>query len=284
MNANAKSGGNYVLGHSNDELKRLIEQARFLGDLTEDMLCAAGIGVGMRVLDAGCGPGDVSFLAARLVGPTGRVIGIDKSPDAVQLAKRRAASAGVKNVTFLSGDLSQSTLAEPVDAVVGRLVLMYFADPAVVLRRLARFVRPGGVIAFHEFDLDGAKSEPPCELYEVTLQRVRRTFQRAGVEQRMGLKLPRVFEEAGLPPPHLMLHGRAEFGPESAAYEQLSGIVRTVLPLIERTGVATAAEVDVETLTVRLRAEAVARKATLVAPIFIGAWTRVSNAGGGTTR
>jgi hypothetical protein len=61
----------YILGHDRDELDRLIYQARFFGGLTEEVLRRAGLAPGMRVLDVGCGTGDVSFLAARLVGPTG---------------------------------------------------------------------------------------------------------------------------------------------------------------------------------------------------------------------
>ncbi|MEO7156385.1 MAG: hypothetical protein ABI039_02415, partial [Vicinamibacterales bacterium] len=59
----------YVLGHAADELDRLIKQAAFFGDLTEHTLKLAGLAPGMRVLDLGCGAGDVSFLAASLVGP-----------------------------------------------------------------------------------------------------------------------------------------------------------------------------------------------------------------------
>jgi SAM-dependent methyltransferase len=264
----------YPLGHSQDELQRLIDQARFFGELTGELLRAAGIGPGMRVLDAGCGPGDVTFLAARLVGPHGSVVGVDRSPEAIQLAKWRASAAQLHNVTFLTQDVAQAPLPELFDAVVGRLVLMYFADPAVVLRRLAACVEPGGVVAFHEFDLDGARSEPPCDLFEATLRRLRLAFQRAGVEQRAGLKLPRIFAEAGLPAPRLILHGRAEYGPGSEVYDQLSGILRTMLPILERTGVATGEELAVDTLAQRLRDEAVARRATLVAPIFVGAWVR----------
>lgn len=77
----------YVLGHSSAELQRLIDQSRFFGDLTAQVLRQAGLGRGMRVLDVGCGAGDVSFLAASIVGPTGEVIGIDRSPNSA-LARR----------------------------------------------------------------------------------------------------------------------------------------------------------------------------------------------------
>jgi SAM-dependent methyltransferase len=70
----------YILGHDRDELDRLIDQARFFGDLTEEVLRRAGVEPGMRVLDVGCGTGDVLFLATRLVGPTGAVLGVDRSP------------------------------------------------------------------------------------------------------------------------------------------------------------------------------------------------------------
>ncbi|MFL6647285.1 MAG: hypothetical protein ACJ8KO_04925 [Sulfurifustaceae bacterium] len=67
-----------------------------------------------------------------------------------------------------------------------------------------------------------------------------------------------------------MLHGRAEHGPNSQVYDQLAGVVRSLLPVMERTGVARADTIDIDTLSSRLREEALARGATLVAPIFVG--------------
>ena len=69
---------NYVLGNSTHEQDRLKLQARFLERWTEQFMLSAGIEPGMRVLDPGCGMGDVSLLAARLVGETGTVTGIDR--------------------------------------------------------------------------------------------------------------------------------------------------------------------------------------------------------------
>lgn len=264
----------YALGHSDAELNRLIDQARFFGDLTEQVLTMAGIEPGMRVLDVGCGTGDVSFLVASMVGPSGSVVGVDKSPEAVARATERAAAAGVANARFLTGDLADLTLDEPVDAVVGRLVLMYLADPAVVVRRLAGFVKPGGVVAFHEFDVEGARSQPSCPLFEATVQRIKETFVRAGCDIRAGLRLGGIFEEAGLPTPRMILGARVEHGADSQMYEQVTGVTRSLLPLMERTGVATPEEVDIDTLAGRLRDEAVGRDATIVSPSFIGAWAR----------
>lgn len=263
-----------ILTQSNSEFDRLIEQDRFFGGLTEQVFRSAGLEPGMRVLDIGCGVGDVSFRAAKLVGPEGEVIGVDKSPQATALAAQRAAAAGLTNVHFITADLMELTLDEPVDALVGRLVLMYFSDPAVLLRKLAQFVRPGGVIAFHELDATASKVIPSSELVETTISRINETLSRGGADVQMGLKLPQTFVEAGLPKPELSQSARLAYGADMAAFGQISGLTRTLLPLMERIGIATAAEVDIDTLADRLCEEVVRNNATVVAPPFVGAWTR----------
>jgi 2-polyprenyl-3-methyl-5-hydroxy-6-metoxy-1,4-benzoquinol methylase len=264
----------YILGHDGDELDRLIDQARFFGDLTDEVLGRAGIGPGMRVLDVGCGAGDVSFLAARRVGPTGTVLGVDRAPEAVEVAERRAREAGLTNVSFAVHDLSDLTLTGPVDALIGRLVLMYLRDPAAALRRLLDDVKPGGVVAFQEMDMGTATCEPDCPLFATTGERIIQTFVRAGLDHRTGLKLARIYRNAGLPAPQTLQGARVESGPDSPVYAWLAQTTRTLLPLMERTGVASAAEVGVDTLEARLREAVVAADATVVPPPLIGAWTR----------
>jgi ubiquinone/menaquinone biosynthesis C-methylase UbiE len=269
-----------ILTHTDNELQRLIEQASFFGDLTEHVFRLAGLAPGMRVLDIGCGTGDVSFLAAALVGVAGEVIGVDKSPQAVALANQRAAAAGLANVRFITADLNEFVLDKPVDAIIGRLVLMYFSDPAVLLRRLCRFVRPGGLVVFHELDSTAAKALPRCELFETVGSRINQTFIRAGADVQTGLKLAQIFLEAGLPRPEMLQAARLGNGPDSPAYKQIAEIARTLLPLMERVGVATADEMDIDTLAERLREEMVTNNATLVAPPLIGAWAKTVQAPG----
>jgi len=263
------------LGHEVGELERIISTGRYLGDLTEHVLRLAGIDRGMRVLDVGCGPGDVTFLAAKLVGIEGTVIGVDRSEEAVGRARERAAAAGLTNVQFLARDLAEVTLDEPVDALIGRLVLQYATDPASVLRHLTTLVRPNGVVAFQESDMDdGPNSEPVCPTYEAAIQRIKRTFIGLGTDPRTGLRLGRIFEQAGLPAPQMIRHSRMEHGPNSPLFDLLAQNTRQMLPLMQRAGVATAEEVDIDTLSERMRAEAVAVDATLTASGLIGAWTR----------
>jgi ubiquinone/menaquinone biosynthesis C-methylase UbiE len=112
--------GRYVLGHSYGELDRLVFQARLIEPITRRFFATAGIARGMRVLDIGSGVGDVAFLAAELVGDAGEVIGVDRAPAALEVARRRADSLAASNVTFLDGDPAEVMFDRPFDAIVGR--------------------------------------------------------------------------------------------------------------------------------------------------------------------
>jgi SAM-dependent methyltransferase len=267
-----RAPNDYALGHNHEELQRLIGQGRFFGELTEEVLRAAGIGQGLRVLDVGCGAGDVSFLAAALVGPGGSVVGVDRSSEAVALAKRRAVDVGLRNVSFVTQDLQELGTDARFDAVIGRLVLMYFPEPEVVLRRLLELLVPGGVVAFHEFDVHGATSEPQVPLLASSIARVCAALRCAGANPRMGLRLSQTFQQAHLPAPRMIAHARIGTGADAAIFQQLAGITRTLLPVMEKHGIASAAEIDVDTLAVRLQQAVQEADATVVAPLFIGAW------------
>jgi len=216
----------------------------------------------------------VSFLVARLVGPKGAVLGVDRSADAVAIAEQRAQSAGLHNVTFVARDLQALRVGYEFDAVVGRLVLMYFADPVAMLRRVIDCVRPGGLVAFHEMDIESATSEPAVPLVQLSIRRIIETFRRARANPRMGLMLPQVFRRAGLGIPRTILHGRLGEADDHATCEQLAAVTRSLLDPMQQLGVATEDEVQIETLADRLREAATKADATIVPPLFVGAWSR----------
>jgi len=274
MEQDRPPGNDYALGHAQPELDRLVFQGRFIGDLTGHVLRSAGLKPGMHVLDVGCGAGGVSFLARSIVGPAGAVTGVDRSPEAIAAAQQRAHEAQLSNVQFIASDLDALTNHPPVDALIGRLVLMYFPQPAVVLRKLLAFVKPGGLVTFQELDATAIAAEPMCDEFWAAGQRINQAFTRAGIELRAGLKLPAIYQEAGLPAPQTLQMARVEHGPEAQGYAWIEQLTRTLLPLMQKTGVATPEEVMVDTLAARIREEAVAKKAVLVLPPLIGAWAR----------
>jgi ubiquinone/menaquinone biosynthesis C-methylase UbiE len=138
----------YALGSTDAEHERLMRQAARLAQSTERFFRDAGIGLGQRILDIGSGVGDVAMLAARLVGPSGEVIGIERDMRSIARARARVAEAGLRNVSFMQSDVNQISGDKPFDAAVGRLILMYLPDPVAVLRSLHKLLCPGGVFSF----------------------------------------------------------------------------------------------------------------------------------------
>ena len=266
----------YALGHSTQELERLSAQAQVLDPLTRQFFREAGIEPGMRVLDVGTGTGDVAFLTADLVGTTGEVIGIDKASAALAVARARAEARSLHNVSFREGDPTEMTFDRAFDAVVGRLILMYYADPAAALRKLAGHLQPGGMLAFQEGDWEGVRSFPPSPTYDRCCQLFVETFRLLGTETRMGIKLHSAFLAAGLPAPSMRLHAIIGGSAGGSGWLQVvAELIRTLLPEMERLGVVTPAEVGIETLAHRLRAKLAASGGAIVAPSVIGAWSSV---------
>jgi len=196
---------NYVLGHSDRELERLAIQARLIEPITRRFFLAAGIETGMRVLDVGSGVGDVAFLAAELVGETGLVVGVDRAPAPLAVARGRAQSTSRANVSFIDGDPAEMTFDDPFDAIVGRYVLLFQPDPAAMLRGLLRHLRPGGVVVFHEPEWARAHSAPTVASWDRCCQLVIDGFTAGGADTEMGAKLPAVYAAAGLPAPTLAM-------------------------------------------------------------------------------
>lgn len=99
---------------------------------------------GDRVLDIGCGFGDAAQEIARLVGPDGRVVGVDVSVPFVEAATREARASGIENAEFLAGDVQVMELAGPFDYAFSRMGVMFFANPVAALRNVRGALAPGG--------------------------------------------------------------------------------------------------------------------------------------------
>jgi SAM-dependent methyltransferase len=266
----------YALGHSGHELQRLSTQARLIDPITRGFFLEAGIVPGMRVLDVGSGAGDVAILLAELVGSGGMVVGADTSADALAVARRRVSELTLTNVSFLEGDPSSMAFDRPFDAVAGRYVLQFMPDPATALAMLAARVRPGGLLVFHELDWKGARSFPSASLYDRCCALCAETISRLGAETSMGMLLHTTFIRAGLGPPKMRLAAVVGSGPEDLDRLHLvTDLVRTLLPDMERLGVAEPGEIDIDTLSERVLDEVVSLSSTVVGRSEIGAWSQV---------
>lgn len=269
----AQSPASYALGHSQHELARLSRQGQAFLPFTRQLFEQAGIGPGMRVLDVGCGAGDVSFLAAELVGPRGEVLGMDQASAAIEWASACAASLKFHNVRFLQGDPVLMQFEPPFDAVVGRFVLMYYLDPVEAVRKLASQVRPGGLLVFQEFDMENFRAQPAAPTLERAAEWIKQTFRATGARIQAGMELYSAFLAAQLPAPSLRLDAIIGGG-EDFPCELIAEGIRSLLPVMEAHGIASAGEVGLPTLLERIREEIVAANGVVVSPAVIGAWCR----------
>jgi 2-polyprenyl-3-methyl-5-hydroxy-6-metoxy-1,4-benzoquinol methylase len=261
----------YIMGRTTAETRRLEIQAEMYAPHTEHLLRMAGIAAGMRVLDLGCGLGDVTMQAARLVGPTGQVIGVDTNPEMVTAARQRAKESGVDNVTFVQAEIPDIPVEGLVDAVVGRLILMHLKEPAAAVRSLRTMVRPGGIISFQEADVTYATSTRAAPLAARSMAWCDDAARLAGSAV-CGRELGPILRDAGLDVAGMAVATPATADPESPDLLFCAATVASLLPLIVASGVATEAEVEIDTLLGRLRAEARETRSVTYAPELIGAW------------
>lgn len=261
----------YVLNRSAAETARLQLQADVLAPHSAHLFRLAGITPGMRVLDIGSGAGDVSMLLADLVGPTGSVTGVDIDAGVLAVARERAAAAGLANVSFLNTDVAGLRLDEPVDALVGRLILVHLDEPAATVRNVSRLVRPGGLVSFQDINVSRCRAVPATPLIAQSLGWIVDAVRAAGRNADIGDQVPAVLRDAGL-----SVRGAGAVGSagtaDSVMPDYLAETVRSFLPLILTHGVATESEVDIETMADRIAREMKEAGSTFWPPELVGAW------------
>ncbi|MCE2414964.1 methyltransferase domain-containing protein [Candidatus Poribacteria bacterium] len=263
----------YTLGRTSHETTRLIEQSRIYGESTRRLCKRAGITEGMRVLEIGSGAGDVALTLAELVGPTGQVVGVDVNASILDTARQRATEAGMRNVEFIAGDARLLTFATQFDAIVGRFVLMYMADPRNAFAQLITHLKPGGIAAFQEpeYTLYPAFLHHDTPLMNQLIRWILDVFEHSGAHLDMGIGLYRAFVDAGLPPPTMHLESPIGAAKTWAGYRYMATIFQSLFPLLEKYGLATAEQVDVDTLATRLREEVLASQRPFFLPLHVTA-------------
>jgi SAM-dependent methyltransferase len=266
----------YALGHTDRERHRLTVQGKLINPLTERFLQRAGLSRGMRVLDVGCSVGEVSLIIATLVGPTGYVHGVDVDEMALTIARQRCRESGYDNVRFETRDLTELSPLEPYDAVIGRHILIHLADPLAALRKAVAFVRPGGLVAFQEVDfcIKPPSAYPPMPLMAVWEDLWARGTRLAFRRPDIGSQLFLLMQEAGLPPPECHMECVMGGGPDSLIYEWFVETWRSAWPRMATLGLKAPTDLRIETLTERVRAEALEHRGVLISSPMIGAFAR----------
>ncbi|HEY4282790.1 MAG TPA: class I SAM-dependent methyltransferase [Chthoniobacterales bacterium] len=268
----SRRSANYPLGHTDAEHDRLIRQAACIAPITERFFREAGIGPGQRVLELGSGVGDVAMLVARLVGPSGEVVAIERDPKSIAKASARVTEAGFHNVTFNESNVNEILAEEPFDAALGRFILMYLPDPVATLRSISQVVRPGGVLVFQE----------PCwvpvlahlaslPLWFATVSLIDKAM-RGSANHDMGTDLYNTFVEAGLPAPTMRME--VPMGKELYLAQWYFDTLCSLLPQAERLHLPIESLGSLDNLVQRLQAEVAESKNVACWFASVGAWCR----------
>lgn len=269
-------GRGYLFGNTTSEVRRITLQAEVLAPATSELLERAGLVAGMRVLDVGCGAGDVALLARHVVGPTGSVLGIDDDARIVNVASQRARSAGLVNVEFRQLAGEQITTAGEFDLVIIRWVLHHQNGPLPMLTAAAGAVRPGGVLAVDE---PGARpkqlSTPPVELYDDIFTTVCEVLRHEAPSWDVGYRLASLFAEAGLPEPSLFTRTPTGTGKRCPFPELALTAFSEVLPIIEQRRLWRHGSLPDGSALRRMQEAAVAVRSQLIYQDQICAWVRL---------
>jgi SAM-dependent methyltransferase len=189
----------YVLGYRQAEQERLQLQARELAPESSWLFDQIGVPHGARVVELGCGPHGCLELLAERVGPSGSVVGVERSADAVALARKLLAERGLRNVELLERDARSTGLPrESFDLATARLVLVNIPQPEQIVAELTALVRPRGWVALHEADYVSHVCDPPLPAWTSLVELLESYSRQNGIDPFIGRKLPRLLRDAGL--------------------------------------------------------------------------------------
>jgi ubiquinone/menaquinone biosynthesis C-methylase UbiE len=244
--------------------------------MTRRFLVDAGIKPGMRVIEIGCGPGEVTELLAELVGPTGWVLAIDRDAKLLAMAQQRLREQGLHHVQWIVGDASATLVelqnfdAASFDALAGRRVLMYLPDPASTIRGLSKWLRSGALVVFEESDatlVPGRTLAMPA--HDQAVDWFKQMLKAEGANTRTGFELPATFVQAGLT--FERIKAEAIIQGQGTQYP-LAVLLKFVAARIVDSGIATMMEI--ESLIAQIETESSHATSVYISDMTFCAWAR----------
>jgi len=197
----SSQSGRYVLGGTLTEQQRLIAQARGLEAHARWMLDRIPIKPGFRAVDVGCGPIGIMSILSERVGSTGAVVGVEREPRFVAMARAELSERGLRNVEVVHADALRTGLEKgSYDLVHERLVLINVppSSQEAILAEMLSLVRPGGIVALQEFDAASYVCYPEHPSWNILLGIWNDTFHAAsGGNELVGRSLARLLRSAG---------------------------------------------------------------------------------------
>jgi SAM-dependent methyltransferase len=232
----------YVLGTDPIERERLSNQSARLAPEANWLLDQVGIQPGARAVDVGCGPLGILDLLAERVGTSGTVVGVEREPHLLNIARATLAERGFPNVQVQLGDATATGLPQDrFDLAHERLVLIVSPQPERVVAEMVRLVRPDGIVALQDYDTGKTGlCYPPHPAFDRLVELFCATYRARGLDPCIGPRLPALLRAAGLV--DVRMHGHTRVQPGVERFEALAALFRAVRDQVVHLGLVTAAE------------------------------------------
>ena len=198
--------GEYSLAVGDAAVRRLTALHRLYGPAARRILPKAGLTPGMTVADFGCGVGATTRGLAELVGPSGKVTGIDLSGAQVEQGRALCRAEGLSNVEFIEASAVSTGLPRnSFDLAYCRFLLLHLTDPAACLAEMLAVIKPGGILIVEDGDLTAAGSSPVSSIrwFADLFSRLGPT---RGLDYSLAKRLYHLVKAAGVPEPEIEIH------------------------------------------------------------------------------
>jgi SAM-dependent methyltransferase len=262
----------YFLGYRPAEQDRLQRQAQELAADSNWLFDHVGVATGWRVIEMGCGPQGCLGLLSGRVGATGRVVGVERSAEQAQRARRFVADCHLTNVEVMHADGRWTGLPErSFDLATARLVLVNVPQPQGLVQEMVRLVRPDGMVALHEAESTTQRCDPPHPAQTRLLEVLNTSAEMDGIDRTIGSKLPRLMREAGLVDIHVQAWVHAYPVGHGRRMLLLDFVENARARLLDQQLIA---EAELNELTARLKRHLEDPETLVLSSVFVQAWGR----------
>jgi ubiquinone/menaquinone biosynthesis C-methylase UbiE len=234
----------YALGNDPAESARLQAQSEELRPHSAELLSRISLAPGESAIDLGCGPSGILGQLSSVVGPCGRVVGLDAEPTHTAMARQYATERGLANVEVITADARHTGLpTNTFDLVHARTLLVTIPEPDEVLAEMVRLARPGGWVASQEPDVELGLCYPPLPAWDRLTELFRAAFSRSGANLRIGRRLTELYRQANLDDIEVAVHAPA-YPVGHSRRTILPDLARSLRPVIIALGLSDDQEFD----------------------------------------
>ena len=232
----------YAIAGGAEGKSRLKILAKAMQPYTKSFLQFLNITSGMSCLDLGCGGGDVTLELAKIVGETGRVIGLELDDTVVELTRQDFQRLGLTNVEFKVADALNLNAENRYDVAYTRFLLTHLSQPQQVIEKMKTAIKPDGLIAIEDIQFSGHFCYPNCPAFDRYLQLYQQVVIDKGGDPEIGVKLPGMLRQAGFKTVNLNVVQPTFMTGEGKLLAQIT-LEKIRLAILER-GLSSAEEID----------------------------------------